>query len=225
MPRGLDHIVHAVRDLDAAAEFYRRAGFTVGARNRHSWGTHNYIVQFPGVFVELLTVGEPELIEPHRPGSFSFGEFTRDFLARPEGLAMLVLEGKVAAHDISAFHAAGISDFKVFDFERAAARPAGSPVKVAFSLAFAADAMAPDAGYFTCQQHYPENFWNPAFQTHANGTAGIAGVVMVSENPEAHRHFVSAFSGADDIGSSSPSLFALKPPGPARRNKPSPHSP
>ncbi len=80
--------MHAVRDLDAAAEFYRRAGFTVGARNRHSWGTHNYIVQFPGVFVELLTVGEPELIEPHRPGSFSFGEFTRDFLARQEGLAI-----------------------------------------------------------------------------------------------------------------------------------------
>jgi Glyoxalase-like domain len=44
MPHGLDHIVHAIRDLDAAAEFYARAGFTVGARNRHAWGTHNRIV-------------------------------------------------------------------------------------------------------------------------------------------------------------------------------------
>ncbi|MGP8122859.1 MAG: VOC family protein, partial [Xanthobacteraceae bacterium] len=44
MSRGLDHIVHAVRGLDAAAEFYRRAGFVVGARNRHPWGTHNHIV-------------------------------------------------------------------------------------------------------------------------------------------------------------------------------------
>jgi catechol 2,3-dioxygenase-like lactoylglutathione lyase family enzyme len=51
MPRGLDHIVHAVRDLDAAAEFYRRAGFTVGARNRHASGTHNHIAQFPGMLV------------------------------------------------------------------------------------------------------------------------------------------------------------------------------
>ena len=43
MARGLDHIVHAVRDLDAAAELYRRLGFTVGARNRHPWGTHKHI--------------------------------------------------------------------------------------------------------------------------------------------------------------------------------------
>ena len=31
MPHGLDHIVHAVGDVDAAADFYVRAGFTVGA--------------------------------------------------------------------------------------------------------------------------------------------------------------------------------------------------
>ncbi len=165
MPSGLDHIVHAVRDLDAAAEFYRRAGFTVGARNRHAWGTHNHIVQFPGVFIELIAIGEPELIRIGAPGTFSFGAFMRDFLAREEGLAMLVLEGKGAAEDAAAFRAAGIGDFKSFNFEREAKRPDGSPIKVAFSLVFAADEKAPDIGYFTCQQHHPENFWNPAFQT------------------------------------------------------------
>jgi len=91
-PRGLDHIVHAVRDLHAEADFYQRAGFAVGAHNKHSWGTHNRIVQFPGVFIELINVGQPELIQPHSPSSFSFGAFTRDFLAREEGLSMLVLE-------------------------------------------------------------------------------------------------------------------------------------
>ncbi|MEI9805413.1 MAG: VOC family protein [Pseudolabrys sp.] len=35
MPRSLDHIVHAVHDLDAAAEAYARLGFIVGARNKH----------------------------------------------------------------------------------------------------------------------------------------------------------------------------------------------
>lgn len=200
MPHGLDHIVHAVRDLDAAAEFYVRAGFTVGSRNRHPWGTHNRIVQFPGVFIELLGVGEPELITAASRGTFSFGSFTRDFLAHDQGLAMLVLEGRGAA-DAEAFRAAGIGDFDVFDFEREAKRPDGSSVKVAFSLAFAADPKTPDAGYFTCQQHYPENFWNPAFQQHSNGASGIAEIIMVSEKPEDHVAFVTAFSGVSDIHS------------------------
>ena len=202
MPHGLDHIVHAIRDLDAAGEFYRRAGFTVGARNRHPWGTHNRIVQFPGVFIELLNVGEPELITASAPGLFSFGGFARDFLAHDEGLAMLVLEGRGAAADAEAFRTAGIGDFKVFDFEREAKRPDGSTVKVAFSLVFAADPEAPDTGYFTCQQHYPQNFWNPAFQRHPNGAAGIAGVIMVSEHPDDHRHFLGAFSGISEVTSS-----------------------
>src|SRR4030088_274673 len=51
MSRGLDHIVHAVRDLDAAAAFYRRLGFTVGAANRPSWGPHNQVVPLPGFFI------------------------------------------------------------------------------------------------------------------------------------------------------------------------------
>lgn len=197
MPRGLDHIVHAVRDLDAAGALYRRLGFTVGARNRHPWGTHNRIVQFPGVFIELLTMGEPELIPAPASRSVSFGGVTRDFLARGEGLAMLVLEGKGAAADADAFRAAGIGDFDVFDFAREAKRPDGTAVKVAFSLAFAADTEAPDTTFFTCQQHYAENFWNPAFQKHANGASGIAGVVVAAEQPERHRSFFQSFSDVE----------------------------
>jgi hypothetical protein len=213
MPRGLDHIVHAVRDLDAAAEFYRRAGFTVGARNRHAWGTHNYIVQFSGVFIELIAIGEPELIRIGAPGTFSFGAFLRDFLAREEGLAMLVLEGKGAADDAAAFRKARIGDFKPFNFEREARRPDGSPTKVAFSLVFAADEKAPGIGYFTCQQHHPENFWNPAFQQHPNGAATIAGIVMVAENPEVHRHFVSSFAGERHIDADANGISVTTPRG------------
>jgi hypothetical protein len=221
MPRGLDHIVHAVRDLDAAAEFYRRAGFTVGARNRHSWGTHNTIVQFPGVFIELVAIGEPELIRIGAPGTFSFGAFLRDFLTREEGLAMLVLEGKGAPADAAAFREAGIGDFKPFNFEREAKRPDGSPTMVAFSLVFAADEKAPDIGYFTCQQHQPENFWNPAFQQHANGAATVAGIVMVSENPENHRHFVSSFAGERHVDADATGISVTTPRGVIQIMKPS----
>jgi hypothetical protein len=213
MARGLDHIVHAVRDLDAAGEAYARLGFTVGARNRHPWGTHNRIVQFPGVFIELLAIGEMERIPPARPRALSFGAFTRDFLARGEGLSMLVLEGKGAAADAEAFRAAGIGDFDVFDFEREGKHPDGSTVKVAFSLAFAEDKGAPDTGFFTCQQHYPENFWNPAFQKHANGVTGVAGVVFVAENPADHHVFLKAFSGVSDLKSTSSGITIETPRG------------
>jgi catechol 2,3-dioxygenase-like lactoylglutathione lyase family enzyme len=203
VPDGIDHIVHAVRDLDAAGALYRRLGFTVGARNRHDWGTHNLVVQFPTAFVELLEIGEPEKIPPHRGRFFSFGAFNRDYIKSREGLSMLVGKSSDAREDAASFESAGISGFDVFDFTREGKRPDGSPVKVAFSLAFARDPSSPDLGFFVCQHHYPENFWNPDFQRHANGAAGIPGVVMVADNPTDHHIFLKAFTGVSDLHSSS----------------------
>ena len=213
MARGLDHLVHAVRDLDAAGELYGRLGFTVGARNRHPWGTHNRIVQLPGFFIELLAIGEPDNIAAAAPGTFSFGAFTREFLARGEGLAMLVLEGHDAAGDAEAFRRAGIGDFAPFRFEREGRKPDGRTVKLGFSLAFARDPRAPDTCFFTCQQHYPENFWDPAFQRHANGASGIAAIVLAAENPTDHHIFLSAFSGVRDLHATSTGVTVETPRG------------
>jgi hypothetical protein len=190
MPHGLDHIVHAVRDLDAAAEMYRRAGFTVGARNRHPWGTHNRIVQLKNCFIEILTVAEPEKIPPHGARSFSFGAFNRDFLSAREGLSMLMLNSRDAREDARSFEAAGIGGFEVFDFAREGKKPDGTPVKLAFSLVFATDPASPDAGFAACQHHFPENFWNPAFQIHANGATTMPGVAVVADNPTGHHIFL-----------------------------------
>jgi catechol 2,3-dioxygenase-like lactoylglutathione lyase family enzyme len=195
MARGLDHVVHAVRDLDAAAELYRNLGFTVGARNRHPWGTHNYIVQLPGFFIELLTLAEPEKLGDDG-FSILFGAYTGDFLKRHEGLSLLILQSADAAADEAAFRAAGIAASETMRFEREGKRPDGAPVKLGFSLAFAEDKRAPDIHFATCQQHYPENFWNPAFQKHANSASGIAGVVAVAAAPSRHLAFMQAFAGA-----------------------------
>jgi len=203
LPHGLDHIVHAVRDLDAAAEFYRRAGFTVGARNRHPWGTHNRIVQLKNCYIEILEVAEPEKIAPHAARSFSFGAFNRDFLVAREGFSMLILNSSNAVEDARSFEAAGIGGFKVFDFAREGAKPDGTAVKLAFSLAFARDPASPNLHFAVCQHHFPENFWDPAFQTHANGAKAVPGVAMVAENPTDHHIFLKAFTGVSDLHSSS----------------------
>ncbi len=200
MPHGFDHIVHAVRDLDAAAELYRRLGFIVGARNRHPWGTHNRVVQLRGVFIELLTFAEPDKLGDDG-FSAQFGAFHRDFLANGEGLSMLLLSSKDAAADAEAFRAAGIGKSDAMRFEREGERPDGSTVKLAFTLAFARDPAAPDLGFAVCQHHYPENFWNPAFQAHANGAAGVTGLVVVAEDPAAHAGFLRSYAeGRIDTG-------------------------
>jgi len=198
MPQGLDHIVHAVRDLDAAAALYRRLGFTVGARNRHPWGTHNHIVQLPGFFVELLTLAEPEKLGEDG-FSVLFGAFNRDFVAQGEGLSLLLLQSTDAVADERAFRAAGIAESDVMRFEREGKRPDGSPVKVAFSLVFARDRHAPALRFAVCEQHYPENFWNPVFQKHANGATAINGVVLVANEPAQHAKFLGAYSRTEPI--------------------------
>jgi hypothetical protein len=98
-------------------------------------------------------------------------------------------------------------------FEREAKRPDDGVVKVGFSLAFASDAHAADIGFFTCRQHHPENFWNPAFQQHPNTAAGIAGVVLVAENPSERHIFLSAFVGERELLATSTGITVKTPRG------------
>ena len=212
MPGGLDHVIHAVRDLEAAAELYRRLGFTVGARNRHAWGTHNKLVQLPGFFIELLTVAEPEKLGTDRFSAL-FGTFNRIFLKDQEGLSFLILESEDAATDAARLRSAGIGVSDAMRFEREGKRPDGSAVKVAFSLAFARDAKAPAIGFAVCQQHFPENFWNPAFQQHANTTSNVEAAVLVADKPGEHHAFLSAFAGGRDMSATSSGITASTPRG------------
>jgi len=197
--RRIDHLVLAVHDLAAAAEFYRGLGFQVGARNVHPWGTENHIVQFGTSFLELITVGNAAAIPEHKPDHFSFGAFGRDYLKKREGLAMLVLDSVDAKADAATFRREGIGPFEPFFFERKGKRPDGSETHVAFTLAFAMDPGIENAAFFRCQQHFPENFWNPKFQVHPNGATGVKRVTLQALGD--HSKFLSGFTGANGIDS------------------------
>jgi hypothetical protein len=214
-PRGLDHIVHAVHDLDAAAEFYRRCGFQVSARNTHPWGTQNHIVQLRDFYIEILGIADASLIPPHGPRAFSFGAFQRDYLRRGQGLSMLLLKSSDAHEDARDFAKADIGDFDVFDFERQGAGADGKPVKLAFSLAFARDGKSPHAGFATCQHHYPQNFWNMSRQVHDNGARGVGAAVMVADNPTDHHIFLSTFTGVRMVRATSLGIISQTPNGEA----------
>ena len=216
MSRGLDHIVHAVRDLDAVAAFYRRAGFTVGARNSHPWGTDNHIVQLPGFFVEILSVAQPDLLG--RDPAYAdlarlFGAFNRDAIARGDGFSTLILESKAIATDVAALAGSGIGCSGELPFSRQATRPDGSTVTVGFSLGFARDATSPHAAFAVMQQHNPQAFWNREFQSHANTAQSVRGVVLVADNPTDHHIFLSAYTGQRELHSTSAGLVAHTPRG------------
>ena len=196
MPRAIDHLVVPARDLAAQAELYRRLGFQVGARNRHPWGTENHIVQFDGAFLELIGLGQGFGAPAPEPGAFSFAGFVGAFLQRREGLAMLVLRSSDAEGDRRRFKAEGLGDFARFDFARKARRPDGREVDVAFSLAFAASPALPEAGFFVCEQRFPENFWSRAAQVHPNGATAITGLSFAHERPSEAADFLARFCDA-----------------------------
>jgi hypothetical protein len=116
---------------------------------------------------------------------------------------MLILNSSNAVDDARSFESSGIANSEVFDFAREGTKPDGTPVKLAFSLAFASDPASPNVRFAVCQHHFPENFWDPAFQIHANGAGAVPGVAMVAENPTDHHIFLKAFTGVQDLHSSS----------------------
>ena len=196
MPRAIDHLVLATRDLDQTAELYRRMGFTVGARNRHAWGTLNQIVQFGGSFLELIAL-EPGFVAPAQcEPVWQFAGFLDRYLARRQGLAMLVLESLDGHADADRFDKAGIGAAAPFFFERQGKRADGTPVHVAFTLAFARTPAVTEAGFFVCQHHFPEAFWSPALQWHANGATHVSAVTLCANDPADLANFMEAFSGS-----------------------------
>lgn len=216
MARGLDHIVHAVRDLDAAAEFYRKLGFTVSARNTHPWGMHNHIVQLNGFFIEILGIGDAGLLaqEERRGGlAKAFGAFNRDFLTRGEGFSTLLLESVDIDKDVAALNEARIATSAAMRFSRVATMPDGSQATVGFSLGFAKDDLSPQTAFAVMQQANPGQFWNAALQDHANKTRDVSGVVLVADNPADHHVFLTAFSGQRDLRSTSMGIAAQTPRG------------
>ena len=95
---GIDHAVAVVKDLDKAAENWKRLGFTVSPRGTHSahMGTGNYTIMFGSDYMELLGVLTDT--EHNAP--------TRAFLARRgegiERIAFTAVDSAAGAEEIRA---------------------------------------------------------------------------------------------------------------------------
>lgn len=206
--RPIDHLVLCVRDLDTARRVYERLGFTLTPKALHPFGTANSLVQLHGNFLELLAIADRSLIKPTGAGEFAFAAFNERFLAAREGMSMLVFASDDARRDQREFAAAGLETYAPFDFSRQAVLPDGSAATVGFSLAFVTEPRMPEAAFFVCQQHAPQYFWKPEYQTHRNGALAVEEVVMVAPEPAAFAAFFAKLQPGGRIDRSGTGLSA-----------------
>ena len=129
---------------------------------------------------------------------------------------MLVFESTDAEADREEFISRGLHPFDNFHFERLATLPDGAQVTVAFTLAFATDPRMPEAVFFCCQQHAPQYFWRPEYQTHENGADEVVEVIMVADQPIALADFFSKVQEPESIVESSFGLAVNTPRGTIR---------
>ena len=174
---GIDHAVVMVKDLDQAAENYKRLGFTVSPRGTHSahMGSGNYTIMFDPDYMELLGVLTPT--EHNAPA--------RAFLEKSgEGIERIAFTAVDSAEGAEEIRARGYPPVGPTDFERPVTMPNGTVSAAKFRTFQWPTAEAPGGvRIFACQHKTRETVWIPELMKHANGAKRLKQVVIVSPEP------------------------------------------
>jgi catechol 2,3-dioxygenase-like lactoylglutathione lyase family enzyme len=179
---GIDHVVVMVEDLDAAANNWKRLGFTVSPRGTHSakLGSGNYTIMFGDDYIELLGILTPT--EHNAP--------SRAFIAeRGGGIERIAFTTTDATAGVDELHNIGLEATGPIDFGRPVQLPGGGEGEARFSI-FEWPAKEAPAGVriFACQHHTRDTVWIPELQRHANTATGLQTVIITSPQPEADAH-------------------------------------
>ena len=173
---GIDHAVVMVRDLDHAAETWKRLGFTLSPRGTHSahMGTGNYTMMLDPDYLELLGVLAPT--EHNAPA--------RTMLEKHEGIERVVFTAVDSAAGADEIRARGYAPIGPTDFERPVTMPDGTKSAAKFRT-FQWPVKEAPAGMriFACQHKTREMVWIPELMRHANGAKRLRDVLLVAPEP------------------------------------------
>ena len=173
---GIDHAVVMVRDLDQAAENWKRLGFTISPRGTHSakMGSGNYTIMLDPDYMELLGVlAETEHNAP-----------AGAFLARREGIERIAFTAVDSAAGAEEIRARGYEPVGPVDFERPVTMPDGSLSAAKFRIFQWPIAEAPGGvRIFACQHKTRETVWIAELMKHGNGAKRLRQVLIVSPEP------------------------------------------
>jgi hypothetical protein len=173
---GIDHAVVMVRDLDKAAETWKRLGFTLSPRGTHSahMGTGNYTMMLDPDYIELLGVLTPT--EHNAPA--------RALLEKREGIERVAFTAVDSTAGAEEIRARGYAPIGPTDFERPVTMPDGTLSAAKFRTFQWPVAEAP-AGMriFACQHRTRETVWISELMKHANGAKRLKQVLLVAPEP------------------------------------------
>ena len=181
---GVDHVVVAVRDLNAAAKTWARLGFTLSPRGLHSapMGTANYTVMLGEDYLELIgVVADTDQNKP-----------TRAFLVEREGIERTAFTARDAAAGAAELRSRGLDAIGPVSFGRPVDLPGGGSTEAKFSVfRWPLDQRPAGMRIFACQHHTRDAVWIPAIQKHANHVTRIARIELVSPDPKAAAEHMS----------------------------------
>jgi catechol 2,3-dioxygenase-like lactoylglutathione lyase family enzyme len=179
---GIDHIVIAVRNLDAAARNYTQLGFTVVPGGQHPVGTHNALIAFAdGSYIELIAFYRDN--RDHR---------WWDALQRGEGLVDFCMQTDDLIGDTARLRAAGVKIEDPVPWSRT--RPDGYQLKWVLSLARDEHrGVAP----FLIQDETPREERIPRETAHRNGAVGIATITVAVADLSQVSHWYRSALGVD----------------------------
>src|SRR3981081_1447396 len=170
---GLDHAVIMVKDLDKAAENWKRLGFTVSPGGTHSahMGSGNYTIMLDPDYFELL--GVLTATEHNAPA--------RAFLETREGIERIAFTAVDSAAGAEEIRARGYPPIGPTDFERPVTLPNGTLSAAKFRTFQWPTAEAPGGiRIFACQHKTRETVWIPELMKHANGAKRLRQALIVT---------------------------------------------
>jgi Glyoxalase-like domain len=174
---GLDHVVVAVRNLDAAEAAWKRIGFTVSPRGTHSahLGSGNHTIVFAEDYIELLGI----------LNDTEHNQLTAAFLKDREGIERAALTTDDAAAGIAELKTHGLAGAGPLSFSRPVDLPDGGRSEAKFKI-FTWPANEAPAGLriFACQHLTRDTVWIPELQKHANGAQRLVRVEIVGLAPK-----------------------------------------
>jgi catechol 2,3-dioxygenase-like lactoylglutathione lyase family enzyme len=171
----LDHLVIAVKSLDAAAATYRKFGFTLTPRGLHEGkGTGNHCIMFGKTYIELLGVVDATGAE---------GRLAQRVNQRGEGGIAIAYGADDADKTCAALREAGIAAEDANDLSRPLDLD-GTREMVRFRNVMMPDLKLPETMQFVCTHITPElTRARHEWQLHPAGATGVAKVVVAHDNP------------------------------------------